>query len=356
MSENQKLAFMITAEGSRGDKAAKKIMELARKLEAEGARGNVLELATNDFIATALEQIDPAFQGIYQQHNKDSLFAGLVRRVPAPRGQIKIGDLYPVGKMRKFDGKVVVNGWESAGYTLTPELMEWTGGIDNNSMAKLDSIFDQGFQKSLAMAADLPIGAEDEALAAMLEANTAAHIGATSAFFSATNPIPGTGKTFSNRVISPITTVAEVRTAVRKMQNALVKQLSVQGIRKSVDYIRQNAVLVCHPDKLELVQDAFEPGNMTNDKGVRLNDKSALTPWDIRYNPYTMTSSKLWLFMKGDYAPLVVAVQEEPNMITTIGVPGNLQKILHNGQLAQVRYAFKEGYGSPFAAVECAAS
>jgi hypothetical protein len=64
-----------------------------------------------------------------------------------------------------------------------------------------------------------------------------------------------------------------------------------------------------------------------------------------------MTVTTMWMFLKNEYAPIVVAEQEAPNMISTIGVPGNLQKILHNGELAQVRYAFKEGPGSPFSAV-----
>jgi hypothetical protein len=359
MSTMQKIDFVISASGSTGEKAQRRIMELAQRYRDQGYAGdNVLELASEDFIKNALERVDTVLQGMYQKAAPTSLFDGVHRVIPSPTGKEKIGDLYPIGKMRTFDGKVKMNQWEGASYNLDSSLKVWNGLIDYNTMRRLDSIFDQGFQRSLAMVAQMAIGEKDAAISAMLDANTAPHIDGSSGFFSTTHTIPGAGSTaqgtYSNKTTNAITTVAEVRTAVRKMQAVLIAQLSVNGVRRNLEWVHQNAVLICPPSKLELVEDAFRPGNMdgASDTGVRLTDKSALPKWDIRYNPYTMTTTSLWLLLKDEmYAPIVVIEQEAPNLITTAGDAQAFSKIMFNGVLSQLRYSYKEGYGSPFAAV-----
>lgn len=351
-------AFTLSGGGGENPRASRKIMELAMQIETRGIpRAQALELAVGEYTARLLEQADPAFQGLFAKAQGDNPLARHIRYVKASGGYAIIGDLFPTGTMQKKGQKdAVENDWQSASYRLDTELYWWTGKIDYNTMQRLDSIFDQGFQRSLALTADLPIHTEISQVVALLEANSEAHLGATSSFFSTTNPVPKTSRTFANTAVKAITTVAEVRTAIRTIQGGLLKQLGSMGLPVN-GYKMGNlpVTLLAHPDKLELIEDAFQPGNIDNNGAVVLNDKAALPKWERMYHP-DVTSTKLYALIGGSYAPLVVAQEEMPNLITTMGVPGNLLKILSNAELAQVRYAFKAGYGSPFAAFRITAS
>lgn len=351
-------AFTLTGAGGENPRASRKIMELAMQIEMRGVpRTQALELAVGEYTARLLEQADPAFQGLYAKAQGENPFARHVRYVKASGGFAVIGDLYPTGTMQKQGQKdAVQNDWQSVSNRIDTELWWWTGKIDYNTMRRLDSIFDSGFQRSLGMIAELPIHTEISQIVALLEANTEAHLGAASAFFSLTNPIPKTSRTFANTAVKPITTVAEVRTAIRTIQSGLLKQLGAMGLPVNGYRLGNLPVtLLAHPDKVELIEDAFEPGNMGEGGRVVLNDKAALPKWDRVYHP-DVTSTKLYALIGGSYAPLVVAEEEAANFITTIGVPGNLLKILSNAELAQVRRSFKVGYGSPFAAFRITAS
>lgn len=353
-------AFKLTASGGNGE-GQKKILELAMQMQLKGIpHSQALELAAGEHTARILEQADMAFEGHYNQAAGTNPIRRHVLYKPATGGFAEFGDLYPTGTMLKKgavtnQNDAVRNPWQSAVYRLVPELWWWTGEIDHTVMRRLESITDGGFTRSLMQAAQLPVQTEIDEFIRLLDANTAAHMGATSAFFSATNPIPRTDRTFSNKIVNAITTVAEVRTAVRKMQSAMMKMRGAMGMAVHGYKIDDKDVtLIAHPDKAELIEDAFEPGNIGG-PNVVLNDKARMPNWERVYHD-RLTSTKLIALVAGNYPALAAAQGEMPNMISTINVPGNLMKILSNAELAQVRHEFKPGYGSPFSALLCDAS
>ncbi len=304
-------------------------------------------------VAATLEQAIPLFEGTFQKASQTHLFAGTLARIDAAKGYNILGDVYPIGEtMEEFRGEATVNGFEATSVRTNTKLYTYTAGIDNNLMKRINAIFDDGFTKALGKMVNRVLGHEEKLITKMLNDNTTAHLAGTTAFFTTTGKIPGSNQPIVNTAVKPLTTAAEVRSAVSYAQGQIIKQMNVAGVRMWDEDDAMKFTVHYHPDKYEIFRDAFLPGNLNGlGSGVILNDKAPLPNIRRKANPWINDPGVMYMFIEGSAYPAVgIAEEEAPNMISTIGLPADLLKILYNGQLAQVRHAFAPFLGSPFSA------
>jgi hypothetical protein len=326
----------------------KQVMELAQELILTGVPyDKALELATGQEVTARLEQSETLFQGLYQQAAGSDPSENLIWRKSSTDGYAEFGDLFVPGKMKEWKGKAELHDWESASYRVPATLKTWEGGIDVNKLSRLDSIFDDGFQRSLQQKISIVRQGVHDSFSALLNAN-AVHPLTGVTFYNTANVIPRTGESFSNELGFDVTDTATMRTAIRNAQKGILKQTNISGGTIWQDPSAMTFVLITHPDNFDKVEDAVRPGNIDKNGAVVLNDKAPMPSIRPIYNKDLDATSDYFFFLDAAaYPSFVMAVEEEPSMISTLGSGGHVTKIMFNRELAQIRHSYGMQYGSP---------
>lgn len=307
-------------------------------------------MPTPSTIHSNLREARAEFVQLYSEVSQNDPFEGLVETYAAPEGFAKITALTSPGGMEDAKGTAVVNGLDSATYSIETKLRRKTVGIERNLLTKSDAVARGEVTRALRSLAEIVVADRAERLTDLLETGESAGGVGTTAQFSASNGIPGTTVTFDNLKSGAWTdSAAEVLSAIWKGQQAFADMLSAHGYLYHGNPKNLKFALMYHPAITSYVMDAVSP--------QLLNDKARVDQLvELRPNSYLSNQDHMYLMvMGGSRKPLVYAEQEAPNLISTIGAKADdasLALIMQNQELFQARYAGEVGFGSALHAVK----
>lgn len=300
-------------------------------------------------IWTNIREARADFVDLFNQQARQSLFEGIVRRVPAPEGFAKVTGVYPVGSMEVASGSPTINGLTSATYNINTTPKRYTGEIEHELLMKSDAIVSGQVSAIIADSARIVSDDIDQRLSVLLEAGSTT--GAGNDIFGAAFFEPTTGKLIPDTSVALINEVSgaysdsstETRAAVWAGVTLLHKMRNSLNARIHENPGQKTFIFMYHPDVTNFVMDAIFP--------QLLNDAARIDGLVVpRANPYLTDADDYFMFVVGaQYAPMILAERGAPEFRTSDGSDESL--IYRNGHVWQPYYSAEVGYGSAFSAV-----
>jgi hypothetical protein len=285
-------------------------------------------------IVTKLRETTSIFYGALSRMMKNDPFAGLSRRIPAPQGFFKIGDVYPTGSMEDAVGIATVNSIQAASKLYETKGRRYTGGINYETWLQGDAVTGGAVSRAAQISA-AAIQADRLSRLTTLLTNggtgtdmflTTSEGSTASTAFAATKVIPRANVTFDNKFDGHQNTI-----------NGFIHTPPEQGARY---------VVMVPPVLRQLAADALNP-QLSND-AARLGDMGVT----YRVNPYLAATSAavqaavFYVFAVDEvYTPLAEGWRGPEEFRNTFG-RDEAHLILFNQHLFQPYYAMEVGYAS----------
>lgn len=312
-------------------------------------------------INSKLRETTSQFYGFLARMQKNDPFAGLTRRIPAPLGIFKIGDVYPTGGMEDAIGIAKVDALQATSKLYETKARRYTGGINYETWLQGDAITGGAVTRAIQISAGAIQADRLSRLTGLLTAGgtdtdlfrTTSEGSTGSAFFAATKYIPRSGITFDNLLSGDYTSsVALFRAAIFA---ALAKfdgyQNTINGFIHTPPEQGAKYVVMIPPVLRQVAADALNP-ELSND-AARL-DSMGVT---YRVNPYLAAVSTaaqaavFYVFAVDEiFTPFAEGWRGPEEFRSTFG-HDEAHLILFNQHLFQPYYAMEVGYASSMNAI-----